>query len=109
MIWNPLIFKAERALVTAAIHLDFFPLADNFFETTLPFLFLVRESFFKPPTVLTLLPLKTITLAMRPLAMTDFFIAFFIDFFMVFIFMAFIATFIVFFIDLAILNRLKQC
>merc|ERR1719420_43155 len=65
---KPLRPNAFLALVTAAIQALFLPNADFFLLTILPFLFLVKEAAVIPPTVFSLDPRKTNTLAMRPFA-----------------------------------------
>merc|ERR1719174_1840971 len=72
---KPVIFKALRALVTAAIHGLFLWKALLFLLTILPLLFLNKSFAVRPPTVFTLDPRRTIALALRPLPilLTDFF------------------------------------
>merc|ERR1719271_1243123 len=90
---NPVIFKALRAFWTAAIHGDFLPLALSFLLTTLPCLFLIKSLAVMPPTVFSLLPRSTMTLAMRPFAilLTDFFFMALIAFIAAMAFIAFMA------------------
>merc|ERR1719375_2680717 len=66
------------------------PLALLFFETILPRLFLIKESLVRPPTVFSLVPLKTCDFARRPRAILLTFF-FFMTFLMAF-FMATLAT-----------------
>merc|ERR1719183_2271546 len=89
--------NAFLALVTAAIQRLFLPNADFFLLTILPCLFLVREAAVIPPTVLALVPRKTNTLAILPLAilLTVFFFMAFMAFMAAIAFIAFIALAIV--------------
>merc|ERR1711869_95846 len=94
---KPLRPKAFLAFVTAAIQRLFLPNADFFLLTTLPCLFLVREEAVMPPTVLALVPRKTNTFAILPLAilLTVFFFMARIAFMAFIAFIAFIALAIV--------------
>merc|ERR1719456_713031 len=93
---KPLTFKAARAFLTAMIQTFFLPRALFFLLTTRPVLFFVRSEAFRPPTVFALLPRSTMTLARRPVAMTDFFfmaLLAFMAFMAAFFFITFIAAF----------------
>merc|ERR1719456_828367 len=90
---KPLTFKAARAFLTAMIQTFFLPRALFFLLTTRPVLFFVRSEAFRPPTVFALLPRSTMTLARRPVAMTDFFFMALLAFMAAFFFITFIAAF----------------
>merc|ERR1740129_2037882 len=75
--------KALRAALKAAPHaaiflnpFRFLAALDALTDTTLLALLRFKSDFFKPPTVLALVPRKTEDLARLPLAITDTFIAF---------------------------------
>merc|ERR1740138_499720 len=72
---------ALRALVTAAVQplirrYAFLPAAFDFRLTIRPALFFIRSLFFSPVFVFWKVPLKTLTLARFPFAITLFFMAF---------------------------------
>merc|ERR1740129_1195031 len=105
MATKPLRFRALRADLTAShqalralLPQFFLARAEAFFDTILPFLFLVRLSLVMPLWVFTLEPRKTTALAILPLAMmlTLFafiaFMAFIVVFFAFIAFIAFMAA-----------------
>merc|ERR1719221_863883 len=103
MITKPFKFNSFFAWATALPHFCnalpaylFLELSDAFLLTILPALFFFKFSFLRPPTVLAFEPRKTMALAILPLAIKDFFIAFFFIAFMAFL--AFMAFFIAAFI-----------
>mmetsp|Transcript_23701 Transcript_23701/g.67440 ORF Transcript_23701/g.67440 Transcript_23701/m.67440 type:complete len:210 (-) Transcript_23701:62-691(-) len=70
---KPLMCSARRASMRLSTQVSMFlnrnlPTALARFETTLPRLFLINASRFKPPEVFSLLPRSTIAFAMRPRA-----------------------------------------
>uniref|UniRef100_A0A7S4SS83 Uncharacterized protein n=1 Tax=Alexandrium monilatum TaxID=311494 RepID=A0A7S4SS83_9DINO len=65
---KPLSPRALRAAVMAFGHGAALPLALNFLETSLPYLFLTMSLALRPPAVFSFLPLKTCEKAIRPLA-----------------------------------------
>uniref|UniRef100_A0A7S4SSP2 Uncharacterized protein n=1 Tax=Alexandrium monilatum TaxID=311494 RepID=A0A7S4SSP2_9DINO len=68
---KPLSPRALRAAVMAFGHGAALPLALNFLETSLPYLFLTMSLALRPPAVFSFLPLKTCEKAIRPLAIFD--------------------------------------
>merc|ERR1719198_2757920 len=70
---KPLICNAFRAAATLETQslmflYDFLPLAWDFFDTTLPYLFLISMLLVRPEAVFSLPPRRTTALAKRPLA-----------------------------------------
>merc|ERR1712107_811144 len=71
---KPLMPSCLRATLVAAAHLAslllpkaFFERRLAFFDTILPVLLFMRSAAFRPPLILALVPLKTLTLASLPL------------------------------------------
>merc|ERR1712060_94870 len=91
---KPVTPNAFRAAFTASIQAlmvllyALFARAEDFFETTLPFLFFIKPSFVKPLWVFCFRPENTEDLARDPLAMMLTFFAFFMALFMAAPFMA---------------------